>query len=60
MNITLAIVYVRAMVLETRKCMQWQPLSELPHQQIFDGATISISWYEEQRVWGQLLGRAEQ
>ena len=47
MNITLAIVYVRAMVLETRKCMQWQPLSELPHQQIFDGATISISRYEE-------------
>ena len=47
-----------------RMCAQWwkryantscgMPLSQLPHQQIFGGANISISWYEEQSVWRQL------
>ena len=53
-------MYVHAVVEETRKRMLWYALSELPHQQIFDGANISISWYEEQSVWQQLLSHAEQ
>ena len=52
--------YVHAMVEELRKRMLWHALSELPHQQIFDEATNSISWCEEQSVWQQLLGGAEQ
>ena len=41
MNITLAIL-VSAMVEEMHKRMLWHALSELPHQHIFDGTTISI------------------
>ena len=51
--------YVCAVVEEMCKCMLRHALSELPHQQIFDKVTISISCYEEQWVWQQLLGRIE-